>query len=131
MWLTMDFLFDTYTDLLAKYTEFLKQKFPTEEERVVKAKAFDTVRTLLPMATLSQVALFGNGQAFEYFVNRSLDHALGQSAGRRKAPLRNWGKLFRVFATRPGRRAKKYREYKSGMGETHAENNPGNGFAAQ
>jgi thymidylate synthase ThyX len=113
---TMDFLFDTYTDLLAKYTEFLKQKFPTEEERVVKAKAFDTVRTLLPMATLSQVALFGNGQAFEYFVNRSLDHVLGEIRWTAESAVEELGKIIPAFLRRVQEDgAKKYRAYKSGM----------------
>ena len=74
----MDNLFETYVDLLPKLTAWLTQKFPDEKQGVVEKKAFDTLRGLLPTSTLSQVAFFGNGQAFEYAVSRSGQHPLGE-----------------------------------------------------
>ena len=61
----MDNLFETYTTILEKYSEFLKGKYPGEEERVIRTKAFDTARLLLPGATLSQGAFFLTGQHFD------------------------------------------------------------------
>lgn len=74
----MDQLFETYTDLIPKITAWLTEKFPEESANVIEKKAFDTVRGLLPVSTLSQVAFFGNGQAFEYLMSRSLKHQLGE-----------------------------------------------------
>ncbi len=74
----MDGLFDTYTSLIPKVTKYLAEKFPDETPSVIEKKAFDTVRGLLPVSTLSQVAFFGNGQAFEYLVSRSMKHSLGE-----------------------------------------------------
>lgn len=74
----MDNLFETYTRLLPQIITWLKEKFPKESVSVVEKKGFDTLRGLLPASTLSQVAFFGNGQAFEYAVSRSGQHALGE-----------------------------------------------------
>lgn len=74
----MDNLFDTYKLLLPQIIDWLAKKFPTEKLSVVEKKGFDTLRGLLPSSALSQVAFFGNGQAFEYLVSRSGQHPLGE-----------------------------------------------------
>jgi thymidylate synthase ThyX len=74
---TMDRLFDTYTELLGPLQVWLKQNFE-EKDSVLEKKAFDTLRGLLPMSTLGQVAFRGNAQAFEYLINRSAKHSLGE-----------------------------------------------------
>ena len=47
-------------------------------DSILEKKAFDTLRGLLPMATLSQVALRGNAQSYEYLLNRTARHTLGE-----------------------------------------------------
>ena len=74
---TMDHLFDTYTALLGPLQSWLKDNFD-EKESILEKKAFDTLRGLLPMSTLGQVAFRGNAQAFEYLINRSASHPLGE-----------------------------------------------------
>jgi thymidylate synthase ThyX len=74
---TMDHLFDTYVALLPRLHDWLKKNF-AEKESILEKKAFDTLRGLLPMATLGQVAFRGNAQAFEYLINRTAAHALGE-----------------------------------------------------
>ncbi|MEK6848631.1 MAG: FAD-dependent thymidylate synthase [Nanoarchaeota archaeon] len=96
----MDNLFQTYTELLAKYMEFLKGKYPSEEEKVLRTKAFDTVRLLLPVSTLSQLALFANGQAFEYMINRCLDHRLGEVRWTARVALQELSKVIPAFLRR-------------------------------
>ena len=66
----MDHLFDTYVSLLDPLQTWLKANFG-EKDSVLEKKAFDTLRGLLPMATLGQVAFRGNAQAFEYLINRT------------------------------------------------------------
>lgn len=90
---TLDGLFETYTSLLPRLSEWLAQKFPEEKPTVVEKKAFDTLRGLLPASTLSQVAFFGNGQAFEYMISRSAQHGLGEI---RWAGERAYQELFQV-----------------------------------
>jgi thymidylate synthase ThyX len=74
---TMDHLFDTYVALLAPLQDWLKKNFD-EKDSILEKKAFDTLRGLLPMATLGQVAFRGNAQAFEYLINRTAAHPLGE-----------------------------------------------------
>lgn len=74
---TMDKLFDTYVALLVPLQEWLRKNFE-EKDSVLEKKAFDTLRGLLPMATLGQVAFRGNAQAFEYLINRTRKHPLGE-----------------------------------------------------
>jgi len=73
----MDRLFDTYVSLLGPLQSWLKQNF-AEKESILEKKAFDTLRGLLPMSTVGQVAFRGNAQAFEYLINRTAKHPLGE-----------------------------------------------------
>ena len=74
---TMDRLFDTYVNLLGPLQAWLKLNFD-EKDSILEKKAFDTLRGLLPMSTLGQVAFRGNAQAFEYLINRTAKHPLGE-----------------------------------------------------
>jgi thymidylate synthase ThyX len=74
---TMDGLFDAYVALLGPLQAWLKQNFD-EKDSILEKKAFDTLRGLLPMSTLGQVAFRGNAQAFEYLINRTTKHPLGE-----------------------------------------------------
>ena len=74
---TLDRLFDTYVELLPPLQKWLKANFD-QTDSILEKKAFDTLRGLLPMATLGQVALRGNAQAFEYLLNRTAQHPLGE-----------------------------------------------------
>ncbi|HTY39977.1 MAG TPA: FAD-dependent thymidylate synthase [Candidatus Paceibacterota bacterium] len=74
---TLDHLFDTYVALLEPLKTWLTKNFD-DKPGVLEKKAFDTLRGLLPMATLGQVAFRGNAQAFEYLMNRTGKHPLGE-----------------------------------------------------
>ena len=114
----MDNLFETYTFILEKYLEFLKSKYPGEEERTLRTKAFDTARLLLPVSTLSQVAFFANGQAFEYMINRGLDHKLGEIRWSSQRALEELSKVIPAFLRRletPD--SKSYRDYMTCRGQ--------------
>ena len=92
----MDGLFDTYGALLEQCLGYLRARSPREpgtSERAytsaTRAKACDLLRGLLPMATLTNVGLFGNGRAFEYLLTRlaaaPLDELRGLSASMQSA----------------------------------------------
>ncbi|MEK7557329.1 MAG: FAD-dependent thymidylate synthase, partial [Patescibacteria group bacterium] len=117
-----DSLFDTYTSLLSPLQNYYVTRFPKEKPGVVEKKAFDTLRRILPSSTLSQVAFFGNGQAFEYLVARTLKHPLGEV---RWAGERAYEELFKI-APSFLRRVKdpegaevagQYQEYLAGRGQ--------------
>lgn len=74
---TLDHLFHTYVALQPRLIAWLKESFE-EKDSVLEKKTFDTLRGLLPMATLGQVAFRGNAQAFEYLINRTAKHQLGE-----------------------------------------------------
>lgn len=88
---TMDLLFSTYSELEEPYLEYIKELYPRGEdetfdsfEKSRKAKMFDDIRDILPFSTMTNIALFGNGRAFEYLINKLSKHKLGE--------LRYWGK---------------------------------------
>jgi thymidylate synthase ThyX len=73
----LDNLFDTYSMLLDPTIAAVRARTPRDEatsERAynsaTRAKACDLLRGLLPMATLTNVGLFGNGRAFEYLLSK-------------------------------------------------------------
>jgi len=73
----LDGLFDAYSALLEPTIAGVRARTPRDEgtsERAynsaTRAKACDLLRGLLPMSTLTNVGLFGNGRAFEYLLTR-------------------------------------------------------------
>ena len=114
----MDGLFETYNSLLEKYLSYLKKRYPQENENLLRTKAFDVVRKLLPTSTLSQVSFFGNGQAFEYLINRSLDHKLREVRWAAKRAFEELSKIIPAFLRRvEGEESADYRKYLSERGE--------------
>jgi thymidylate synthase ThyX len=88
---TLDAAFDTYARWIPRLEAHFRQRYPKAPEdaegvykSVIRAKALDTLRGLLPAATTSNVGLFGTGQAFEALLLRMLGHPLQevQAAGR-------------------------------------------------
>ena len=115
---TMDHLFETYTSLLNKYLDYLKKKYPEEKQSLLKTKAFDVVRKLLPVSTLSQVSFYGNGQAFEYLINRSLNNKLAEVSLAAKQGFEELNKIIPAFLRRvESEDANTYRNYLSERGE--------------
>lgn len=108
----MDNLFITYTKLSEKVNKVFTNKYPKEPQISIKTKTFDILRSILPMSTLSQVAFFGNGQAFEYMVNRCAKQSLGELrwvAGRAKEEL---SKIIPAFLRRVEKEeTREYQDY--------------------
>lgn len=72
---TLDNLFNTYSALINHLIDYLKTQYPQDNattdrayNTAIKAKSLDILRGLLPMATLTNVGLYGNGRAFEYLL---------------------------------------------------------------
>jgi thymidylate synthase ThyX len=68
----MDRVFDVYSSMVARMVSHFEALHPRQEtdspgvwNATIRAKACDTVRGLLPVATLSNVGIYGTGQAYE------------------------------------------------------------------
>ncbi|HEV8473246.1 MAG TPA: FAD-dependent thymidylate synthase [Methylomirabilota bacterium] len=78
---TLDAMFDTYRAWLPRVREHFERRFPREAgtsegawRATVRAKALDTLRGLLPAATISNVGIYGTGQAYEALLLRMRAH---------------------------------------------------------
>ena len=74
----LDALFATYAHLIEPVSQWVRRQTPRDgatSERAylsaTRARALDLLRGLLPMATLTNVGLYGNGRAFEYLLTRA------------------------------------------------------------
>ena len=83
---TLDRAFETY----ARWIEPLQEHFRGRHPRtvadsdavyraVIRAKALDTLRGLLPAATRSNVGIYGSGQAYEMLLLRMRAHSLAET----------------------------------------------------
>ncbi len=82
----MDRLFDSYAIMLPKVQQWLTQRYPQESgdsdfvyRQAIRAKALDAVRGLLPASSLSNVGIYGSGQAYESLLLRMRALALPES----------------------------------------------------
>jgi len=80
---TLDHAFATYARWIPDLEAHFRAKYPKAPEdsdavyrSVIRAKALDTLRGLLPAATTSNVGLFGTGQAYEALLLRMFAHPL-------------------------------------------------------
>ena len=85
---TLDNAFETYARWIPAMDAHFRAKYPKSAEdsegvykSVIRAKALDTLRGLLPAATTSNVGLFGTGQAFEALLLRMFAHPLEEARG--------------------------------------------------
>jgi thymidylate synthase ThyX len=59
----------------------LRRWADTAYRSTVRAQACDILRSYLPAATLTNVGIFGVGQAFEHLLNKLYSHALSEAQG--------------------------------------------------
>lgn len=88
----MDRLFDLYASLVPQMIDVFRQQFPKApgdsdfvHRNAIRAKALDSVRGMLPAASLSNVGIYGSGQAYEALLLRMRSHPLPEA--RRYADL--------------------------------------------
>ncbi|HSE94974.1 MAG TPA: FAD-dependent thymidylate synthase, partial [Methylomirabilota bacterium] len=95
---TLDRAFETYARWMEPVSGHWRARHPREPadpepvyRNTIRAKALDTLRGLLPAATLSNVGLYGTGQAYEALLLRMRAHPLAEArvcADRMLAELR-------------------------------------------
>jgi thymidylate synthase ThyX len=82
----MDRLFDAYAELARHMTEHVRRLTPKAADdsdfvyrQATRAKAFDAVRGVLPAGSLSNVGIYGSGQAYESLLLRMAGHPLPEA----------------------------------------------------
>jgi thymidylate synthase ThyX len=82
----MDRIFDAYSGLVPQMQEFLRSVEPKASgdsdfayRTAIKARALDAIRGMLPAASLSNVGIYGTGQAYEALLLRMRAHPLPEA----------------------------------------------------
>jgi thymidylate synthase ThyX len=82
---TLDRAFDEYRAWLPRLRAYYEARHPREAgesesayRATIRAKALDTLRGLLPAATVSNVGIYGTGQAYEHLLLRMRAHPLAE-----------------------------------------------------
>jgi thymidylate synthase ThyX len=104
---TLDAAFETYARWIPVFEAHFRAKYPKAPEdsdavyrSVIRAKALDTLRGLLPAATTSNVGLFGTGQAYEALLLRMFAHPLEEVRAHGSMILRELRLVMPAFVAR-------------------------------
>lgn len=80
---TVNFLMDTYESMAGPMMEFVKKKYPKEQNQeeklynmISKSRACDNIRYLLPSATLTNLGMTINARELEHLIMKMLSHPL-------------------------------------------------------
>ncbi|HET9489525.1 MAG TPA: FAD-dependent thymidylate synthase [Methylomirabilota bacterium] len=103
----LDQAFETYRRWLPRLRELYEGRFPRaggDSEQVhrltIRAKALDTLRGLLPAASVSNVGIYGTGQAYEQLLLRMRAHPLAEVRACADLMLRELRKVIPAFLRR-------------------------------
>jgi thymidylate synthase ThyX len=103
----LDRVFDTYAEMAGEMVDFFRVRHPKEvgtsdfvHRQAVKAKALDAVRGLLPAASLSNVGIYGSGQAYEALLLRMRAHPLPEARSYADLMLTELRKVIPSFLKR-------------------------------
>lgn len=103
----MDRLFESYADLLPPMQDFFRQQFPKQDSdsdfvyrQAIRAKAFDSLRGILPAASVSNVGIYGTGQAYEHLLLRMRSHPLPEARSYAELMLTELRKVIPSFLKR-------------------------------
>ncbi len=100
-------LFDTYREMRPVMIDYFSKRHPRRKEdaewvhrAAIRAKAFDSIRGLLPASTLSNVGIYATGQAYEMALIRMQAHPLAEVRDYGSLMLTELRKVIPSFLTR-------------------------------
>ena len=103
----MDRMFDTYGALLPRLRSWFAEEYPKQAgdsdfawAQAIKAKGLDALRGLLPAASLSNVGIYGTGQAYEALLLRMRAHPLPEARAYADLMLTELRKVIPSFLRR-------------------------------
>ena len=103
----MDSMFATYSELLPTMLDYFKKHHPKDPadsdfvyRQAIRAKAFDSLRGLLPAAAFSNVGIYGSGQAYEALLLRMFASELPEANAYATLMLEELRKVIPSFLKR-------------------------------
>ena len=103
----MDRMFSTYSQLVPVMQDFFRANLPKQAgdsdfayRQAIKARALDSIRGLLPAASLSNVGIYGTGQSYEALLLRMRAHPLPESRSYAEMMLTELRKVIPSFLKR-------------------------------
>lgn len=103
----MDRMFDAYSSAVGSVTDHVRDTIPRDPDdsefvyrQATRAKALDAVRGMLPAASLSNVGIYGTGQAFEALLMRMRSHPLPEARAYAELMLHELRKVIPSFLRR-------------------------------
>ena len=114
---TNRFLFETYSQIVHQLQPYLKEIYPGDEKDLaykfsIRAKACDLARGLLPLSTLTNLGIYGNGRAFEYLLIHLLNDPLDEVREKGLKINEELNKVIPSFIKRAtNERGENYRKY--------------------
>ena len=104
---TMDAIFDLYSDMVHKLTDYVQSqsKVPEKERDIAwkgatRAQACDAIRPVLPVATKSTVGIFASGQALESLIMHLMSDDLAEARQTGQELLEQARKVIPMFLER-------------------------------
>ncbi len=73
---TVDYMLDTYTNLIPRMTAFIEDKYPDASKISVRNKVFDNLRNMLPVSCLTNLGMTVNARSLAYAIVKLLTHPL-------------------------------------------------------
>jgi thymidylate synthase ThyX len=106
----MDRVFDSYAELLAPMQTYFTQSVPKAAgdsdfayRNSIRARALDALRGLLPIATVSNLGIYGTGQGYEAMILRMRAHPLPEARAYAQLMLTELRKVIPSFLERVDR----------------------------
>lgn len=103
----MDRMFDSYSSLATTVTDHVRSTIPKAPgdsdfvyRQATRAKALDAVRGALPSSSLSNVGIYGSGQAYEQLLLRMRAHPLPEARAYADMMLQELRKVIPSFLRR-------------------------------
>jgi thymidylate synthase ThyX len=103
----MDRMFEAYAELLPVMQAWLTKRFPRRvgdsdfvHRQSIRAKALDSLRGLLPTASVSNVGIYGTGQSYEQLILRMRAHPLPEARRYGEMMLEELRKVIPSFLQR-------------------------------
>jgi thymidylate synthase ThyX len=103
----LDRMFDTYAGMASVMLDYFRERYPKQpgdsdfvHRQALKAKALDAVRGTLPAAALSNVGIYGTGQAYESLLLRMRAHPLPEARSYADLMLTELRKVIPSFLKR-------------------------------